>query len=100
MTISEIRRAEASLEVKAAAVSNLLPPVHQRAFECILQGVLGEGDIDTQRQAAYNWIVDNYQLVAAVIYAAIELSEEVYQGLCDLDVMLMEIEKGTARRHE
>ena len=93
MTISEIRRAEASLEVKAAAVSNLFPPVHQRAFEWSLQGVLGEGDIDTQRRAAYRWIIDNYKLVAAVIYAASELSEQVYQGLVDLDSMLMKFEE-------
>lgn len=40
MTIPEIERAEAGIEVKAAAVSNLLPPVHRQAFELPLDGVL------------------------------------------------------------
>ena len=40
MTIPEIERAEAGIEVKPAAVSNLLPPVHRQAFELPLDGVL------------------------------------------------------------
>lgn len=96
MTISEIRRAEAHLEVKAAAVSNLFPPVHRQAFESTLDGVLGDGSYEDKKQAAYNWMDENYALVAAVVYAAMDLAEDVYTGMCDLDSMLFELEKETA----
>ena len=95
MTISEIRRTEASLEAKAAAVSNFFPPIYRQAFESTLSGVLGKGSYEAQKQAAYDWMDQNYEIIAAVVYASIELSEQVYQGLCDLDYMLMKIEKGT-----
>ena len=56
MTIPEIERAEAGIEVKAAAVSNLLPPVHRQAFELTLDGVLGNGSYEDQKQAGYETV--------------------------------------------
>ena len=91
MTIPEIERAEAGIEVKAAAVSNLLPPVHRQAT---LDGVLGNGSYEDQKQAAYNWMCANYALTAAVIYATMNLSEEVYAGICDLGCGVGKLEKG------
>lgn len=96
MTIPEIRRAEANLEVKAAAVSNLFPPVRRQAFESTLDGVLGDGSYEDKKQAAYNWMDENYALVAAVVYAAMDLSEDVYTGMCDLDCMLAKMEREAA----
>lgn len=93
MTISEIRSAEAHLEVKAAAVSNLFPPVHRQAFESTLDGVLGGGSYEEKKQAAYIWMDRNYELVASVVYAAESLAEDVYTGMCDLDSMLYKLEK-------
>ena len=94
MTIPEIERAEAGIEVKAAAVSNLLPPVHRQAFELTLDGVLGNGSYEDQKQAAYNWMCANYALTAAVIYATMNLSEEVYAGICDFGWGVGKLEKG------
>ena len=99
MTISEIRRAEAHLEFKAAAVSSLFSPVHRQAFESTLDGVLGGGNYEEKKQAAYRWMDKNYELVASVVYAAESLAEDVYTGMCDLDSMLSKLEK-EENRHE
>ena len=52
MDISDIREAEARIEVKAAAVSNLLNSVNRNAFGLTLEGVLGNGNYEEQKQAA------------------------------------------------
>ena len=93
MTISEIRRTEASLEVKAAAVSNFFPPIYRQAFESTLNGVLGKGSYASQKQAAYDWMDQNYEIIAAVVYAVTGLAEDVYNGMCELDSMLAQIER-------
>lgn len=93
MTISDIMHTEAQLGCKATAVSNLFPPIHRQAFESTLDGILGDRSYEDKKQAAYNWMNENYELVSAVIYAAIELTEDIYTGLCDLDSMLSEFGK-------
>ena len=96
MDVSDIREAESRIEVKSAAVSNLLNSVNRNAFGLTLEGVLGNGNYEEQKQAAYNWMNEYYELVSAVIYSASDHAEDVYTGMCDLYVMLPELEKGAA----
>ena len=96
MDVSDIREAESRIEVKAAAVSNLLNSVNRNAFGLTLEGVLGNGNYEEQKQAAYNWMNEYYELVSAVIYSASDHAEDVYTGMCDLYVMLPELEKEVA----
>lgn len=91
MNISEIRSAEARLEVKAAAVLNLLQAVNRQSFGFTLEGVLKE-DHKGRDRAAFNWMYENYEIVASVIYATADLADDVYNGMCELDCMLAEME--------
>ena len=43
MDMSDIRETESRIEVKAAAVSNLLNSINSNAFGLTLEGVLGNG---------------------------------------------------------
>ena len=70
MDMSDIRETESRIEVKAAAVSNLLNSINSNAFGFTLEGVLGNGSYEEQKQAAYNWMNKYYELVYAVIYSA------------------------------
>lgn len=92
MTISDIRHEEAKIEVKAAAVSDLLRTINRQAFDLTMNGILGDGSNSNQKQAAYNWMYDNYDLISAVIFAATDLSDDVYNGMSTLDSMLAQIE--------
>ena len=67
MDMSDIRETESRIEVKAAAVSNLLNSINRNAFGLTLEGVLGNGSYEEQKQAAYNWMNEYYELVSAVI---------------------------------
>lgn len=81
MTIQEIKEMEASIEMKAAAVSQLLPAIQRQAFDCTMEGVLGKGSYWEQSAAAYKWVYDNYPVVAAAVYSAGVLCDEIYEGL-------------------
>ena len=96
MDMSDIREKESRIEVKAAAVSNLLNSINRNAFGLTLEGVLGNGSYEEQKQAAYNWMNEYYELVSAVIYSASDHAEDVYTGLCGLYVMLPNFEKEVA----
>lgn len=96
MDMSDIRETESRIEVKAAAVSNLLNSINYNAFGLTLEGVLGNGSYEEQKQAAYNWMNEYFELVSAVIYSASDHAEDVYTGLCDLYVMLPNFEKEAA----
>ena len=96
MDMSDIRETESRIEVKAAIVSNLINSINRNAFELTLEGVLGNGSYEEQKQAAYNWMNKYYELVYAVIYSASDHAEYVYTGICDLYVMLQNFEKETA----
>lgn len=96
MTISDIRNSESRLEVKAAAALNLLQPIHRQAFELTLDGILGRGKYEEKKQAAYDWMDKNYEIVAAAVFTAMCLSDDVYRGMCDLDCMLAKLEKEVA----
>lgn len=94
MNISEIRSAEARLEVKAAAVLNLLQAVNRQSFGLTLEGVLKE-DPKGRDWAAFNWMHENYEIVASVIYATADLADDVYNGMCELDSMLSEMKEAS-----
>ena len=61
MDMSDIREKESRIEVKAAAVSNLLNSINYNAFGLTLEGVLGNGSYEEQKQAAYNWMNEHYE---------------------------------------
>ena len=96
MDMSDIRETESRIEVKAAAASNLLNSINRNAFGLTLEGVLGNGSYEEQKQAAYNWMNEYYELVSAVIYSASDHAEDVSTGLCDLYVMLPNFAKEPA----
>ena len=93
MDMSDIRETESRIEVKAAAASNLLNSINRNAFGLTLEGVLGNGSYEEQKQAAYDWMNEYYELVSAVIYSASDHAEDVYTGICDIYVMLPNFEK-------
>ena len=89
MPIREIREQLLAAECKAAAISMMLPPAHQKMFELALKGVLGGGDEQEQWQAAYSWMTKNYDLLNGIIYAAGELAEMLWEDIGGSDMRLM-----------
>ena len=89
MTIREIREQLLTAECKAVAISMMLPPAHQKMFDLTLKGVLGDGDEQERWQAAYSWMIKNYDLINGIVYAAGELAEMLCEDINSVDMRLM-----------